>query len=288
MATIGQRNALCVVRETPSGLYLDGGNLGEILLPGRYVPKDAVPGSHIRVFIYRDSEDRLIATTETPFASVGEFALLRVVSVDPQIGAFLDWGLAKDLLLPIREQERRVRKGEWVVAYIFVDPKSDRIVASTRLNRHLNRTEPLYDDNQPVRLLIAGETPLGYKAIVENSHWGLLYHSDLPERLEIGQELDGYIRTIRPDGKIDLSLDRVGYGRVSPLKKQILEMLKAHGGHLDFDDQSTPEDIRATFGTSKKAFKQAIGALYRERRIRFTEPGIELLEEDVFRPGRNK
>jgi uncharacterized protein len=275
MASIGERNALRIVREAPPGLYLDGEELGEILLPGRYIPKGAVPGDYLEAFIHRDSEDRLVATTEIPRACVGEFAVMKVVSVNPQIGAFLDWGLSKDLLLPIREQIRRVAVGDPVAAYVFLDPKSGRIVATARLDEYLDRTPSPYIEGQRVRLLIADETPLGFKAIVENAHWGLLYKTDLGSPLAIGQELEGCVRAVRPDGKIDLSLDPAGYARIAPLTDQILDALKAAGGRLEFNDRSSPEEIRAKFGTSKKAFKQAIGALYRQRSIRISENGIE-------------
>ena len=280
MAAIGHRNLLSVVREAPPGLYLDGEELGEILLPRRYIPKGTVAGSALDVFVHRDSEDRLVATTEIPRACVGEFACMKVVSFNSQIGAFLDWGLTKDLLLPIREQSRRVGVGESVVVHVFLDPRSSRIVATTRLGKRLNRTAPQYTNGQRVRLLIAEETPLGYKAIVENAHWGLLYKTDLGSPLTIGQALDGHVRTVRPDGKIDLSLDPAGYGRVAPLTQQILDALKANGGRMKFSDRSTPEEIRATFRTSKKAFKQALGALYRQRRIRLVGDGIEWVEPD--------
>ena len=278
MAAIGSRNTLRVVREAAPGLYLDGEELGEILLPRRYVTKDLQPGARLEVFLYRDSEDRLVATTETPHAAVGEFAFLKVISANRRMGAFLDWGLSKDLLLPMREQTVPVHEGEWVVVAVFLDPQSGRIVASTRLNRHLNHTPPVYREGQRVRLLIAGYTPLGCKAIVENAHWGLLYAAELATPPQIGARLDGYVRKVREDGKIDLGLDPAGYRRVAPLTERIMEALKANGGRLECDDESTPEAIRLAFGTSKKAFKQALGALYRERRIRFTRPGVEWAE----------
>jgi predicted RNA-binding protein (virulence factor B family) len=278
MASIGERNALRIVREAPPGLYLDGEELGEILLPGRYIPKGAVPGDYLEAFIYRDSEDRLVATTEIPRACVGEFAVMKVVSVNPQIGAFLDWGLSKDLLLPIREQIRRVAVGDPVAAYVFLDPKSGRIAATARLDDYLDREPPPYAAGQRVQLLIADETPLGFKAIVENTHWGLLYKTDLGSPLSIGQEIEGYVRAIRPDGKIDLSLDPAGYARIAPLTEQIVAALKASGGRLEFGDHSTPEEIRAKFGVSKKAFKQAVGALYRQRSIRIAGNGIEWVD----------
>jgi predicted RNA-binding protein (virulence factor B family) len=285
MAVIGKRNILSIVRASAPGLYLDGGELGEILLPGRYIPRDLAPKDKLDVFVYRDSEDRLVATTETPHAMVGEFAYLKVISVNRQIGAFLDWGLAKDLLLPFREQDIPVRAGQRVVVCVCLDVKTDRILATTRLNRHLNRETPAYRNGQPVNLLITGKTPLGYNAIVENAHRGLLYHDNLAAPLEAGQKLKGFVRTVRPGGKIDLSLDASGYKRVAALTDQIVQALERSGGHLNFDDDSSPEAIRQKFGVSKKAFKQALGKLYKARRIRFQNPGIELLDNSSWKPG---
>jgi len=278
MAAIGERNALRVVRESKSGLYLDGEWLGEILLPGRYIPKGTVPGDYLEVFVHHDSEDRIVATTEIPRACVGDFAALKVIGFHPGVGAFLDWGLSKDLLLPMREQAHRVSVGDTVVAYVFLDKRSSRIVATTRLEKHLGQTAPVYVPGQRVPLLIAGETPLGYKAIVDNAHLGLVYKSDLGSPLAVGQALEGYVRLVRPDGKIDLSLDPAGYKRISSVTEQIIEALqKAPGGRLPFGDHSTPEEIRSQFGTSKKAFKQAIGALYKQRRVKLVEGGMELI-----------
>lgn len=276
MAQIGRRNSLPVLHSTPHGVYLDGGELGEILLPNRYIPKGTSLGDVLDVFIYRDSEDRLVATTEKPLATVGEFATLEVVSVNRQIGAFLNWGLPKDLLLPFREQAEKVAIGEKVVAYIMLDPKTDRIIATTRLNRHLSRERPPFRPSQAVSLLITARTPLGYNAIIESTHAGLLYHSNIGAPLQVGQRVSGFISAIHPGGKIDLSLDASGYQRVASLTDRILDALKNNQGRLPFDDDSPPEVIRSQFDASKKAFKQALGALYRQRRIRFTRPGIEL------------
>ena len=286
MAIIGRRNTLSIERASGPGLYLNGGALGEILLPGRYITQAMVPGAKLDVFVYLDSEDRLVATTETPLAMIGEFAYLKVISLNLRIGAFLDWGLSKDLLLPFREQETPVRVGQWVIACVYLDEKTNRIVASTRLRRQLNRSRNTYRDGQPVNLLITGHTPLGYNAIVDNDRLGLLYHDNLANPLTVGQRLKGFVRTVRPGGKLDLSLDASGYKRVAPLKDQIVQLLKAKGGKLDFDDNSSPEAIRATFGCSKKAFKQALGALYKSRRIAFCNPGMELLDNSTFSPGR--
>jgi predicted RNA-binding protein (virulence factor B family) len=273
---IGKRSILSVTRLATPGVFLDGGERGEILLPGRYVPKGTIAGECFDVFVHRDSEDRLVATTETPHAVVGEFAALKVVSSSPHGGAFLDWGLSKDLFLPLREQSRRVAPGDVVVVYIFVDVKTDRIVATARLNRRLNVVPPDYVEGQPVDLMIAERTTLGYNAIVSSAHLGLLYHNELPEPLHIGQKLDGYVRSVRQDGKIDLALNPAGYGRVAPLKEQIMEALAASGGSLPYSDATAPLEIRRVFGVSKKAFKQALGALYRERKIGLGEKGIRL------------
>jgi predicted RNA-binding protein (virulence factor B family) len=274
---IGKRSTLSVTRIATPGVFLDGGERGEILLPGRYVPPGTLAGESFDVFVHRDSEDRLVATTEVPTAMVGEFAALRVVSANPGVGAFLDWGLSKDLFLPLREQSQRVSPGDVVVAYIFVDIKTDRIVATTRINRRLNVVPPDYVEGQPVDLLVAGRTTLGYNAIVCSAHMGLLYHNELPEPLAIGQKIDGYVKAVRPDGKIDLAIDPSGYGRVAPLKEQLLEALASAGGRLPYSDSSSPADIRRVFGVSKKAFKQAIGALYRERQIAIEDGGIRRL-----------
>src|SRR5665213_1520747 len=286
MAILGKRNTLAIVRASSPGLYLDGGDLGEILLPGRYIPANLKPKDKLDVFIYRDSEDRLVATTETPLAMVGEFAYLKVISVNQNVGAFLDWGLAKDLLLPFREQEFPIRAGDWVVVHVCLDEKTNRILATTRLNRHLSRDTPAYRDGQPVNLFIISKTPLGYNAIVENAHRGLLYHDNLATALAIGQKLKGFVRTVRPNGKIDLRLDASGYKRVAVLTDQIVTALEQNGGQLAFDDDSSPEEIRRKFGVSKGAFKQALGKLYKARRICFQNPGIQLLDNSSREPGK--
>ncbi len=279
MTVLGKKNLLRVTRETPHGFYLHAAEEGEILLPRKYVPRDMTPGSEVEVFVYRDSEDQLIATTETPLAMVGEFAVLRVTGVNREIGAFLDWGLQKDLLLPFKEQEYPVAVGQSVVVYVHLDPRSDRIFATSRLSRHLTAPPPQYVQGQPVNLIITRETPLGYIALVEGAHLGLLYHSAQTELFEPGKKVQGYIADMRPDGKIDLTLESSGQQRVMELKDQILAELKTNEGRIRLDDASSPDDIRAAFGASKKAFKQAVGALLKQKRIRFTNPGIELIKE---------
>jgi uncharacterized protein len=273
------------MREASPGLFLDGGELGDILLPGRYIPRGTKFGDMLDVFLYLDSEDRLVATTGAPRAMVGEFAFLTVVSVNPCVGAFLDWGLAKDLLLPFREQESPVRPRQQVLVGVLFDPTSHRIVASARLNRLLNRQPPTYAEDAPAQLLIIAKTPLGYNCIVENAHRGLLYHTAGAVPLVPGQKVQGFVRKLRADGKIDLSLDAGGYKRVAPLTNQILLALQTNRGHLAFDDASSPQAIRDAFGVSKNAFKQALGGLYKQRRIRFLKPGIELIDRSPFSPG---
>lgn len=277
MTILGNYNRLPIIREATPGLYLDGGELGEILLPRRYTSSEQLPGEHLNVFVYRDSEDRLVATTETPKASVGEFAALTVTAVHERIGVFLDWGLAKDLLLPKREQSTYLRVGDCVVVRVIVDEKSHRIIATTYLNPFLNKEPATYPKNAAVSLLIAERSEMGYKAIVEKSHWGLLYQDNLSDDVRIGETRTGYIQRIRDDGKIDLTLSQPGFGRTAPLGEQIVKMLQSAGGFLPFHDKSSPESIQEQFGTSKKAFKQTVGVLLKKRRIAIEPNGIRLV-----------
>jgi predicted RNA-binding protein (virulence factor B family) len=260
------------------GVYLDGGALGEILLPGRYLPAGAAPGDKIKVFLYFDSDDRLIATTEKSLAKVGEFACLKVKAVN-QVGAFLDWGLPKDLLVPFREQGRPpLRAGQCACVFIYLDAASCRIVASAKLGKFLDSAPPPFVADQEVDLLIIERTDLGYKAIIENSHAGILYRNEVFRELEIGQRVRGYIHKIREDGKIDLRLDRPGYGKISGLTDVILAKLAESGGFIAVGDRSSPELIKALFGSSKKAYKMAAGALYKQRRINIEKDGLRLLD----------
>jgi len=276
MADIGRYNTLTVLEHSDHGLYLDGGEHDKILMPNRYVTPGMKVGSEVEVFIYNDSEDRLVATTETPLAQAGEFAYLEVVGVHPGAGAFLDWGLGKDLLLPYREQGNiRFTEGDGAIVAVYVDEYTHRVVASTRLHNHLPPEKPPYEPNDPVHVLVYGDSPLGFKAIIDKRYRGLLYHEETSDVLEPGDQFTGYIKKVHNDGKIDLRRDPAGYGRVEGVSQVILDRLEAAGGALPFDDKSSPEDIRATFDTSKKAFKQALGKLYKQRRIQFTDTGIE-------------
>lgn len=279
MAQLGKLNRLRIVRFAAPGYYLDGGSHGEILLPARYIPAGKVPGDELEVVVYRDTEDRLVATTDRPRAYVGEFAALRVVSLTPRIGVFLDWGLEKDLLLPIREMSGPLQPGDKAVVLVRVDPHTDRLMATARFNRFLDQTPAHYHEGESVRLLVASRSPIGYNMVVNNAHRGLLYHTELAGgALELGQVVEGYVRAIRPDGKLDLALGKAGYRRVAELTDRILAALEAApGGRLPYGDNSIPEEIRDAFGVSKKAFKQAIGALYRDRRIVIEPTGIRLV-----------
>ena len=273
-ASLGKFNTLRVTRESPHGLYLDGGELGEILLPQGYVAPGLKVGGDVKVFVYRDSEDRLVATTEKPRAIVGDLAVLTVQGVNPDIGAFLDWGLQKDLLLPHREQEVAVSAGETVVALVLLDPKTDRIFATTRLGEHLGKEPHEFQAGQPVKLLIARKTNLGHIAVVEDKYVGLLYANLTVTPVEVGQEVQGYIHQVRPDGKLDLTTASSSRHRVGYLTTEIMQAVEAGGGRLEMNDTTPPEVIRERFGVSKKAFKQALGDLYRQRRIRFSGPAI--------------
>lgn len=284
MASLGKLNTLRVARHSMPGHYLDGGDLGEVLLPRREAPPGTKLGDSLEVFVYRDADGRLLATMKRPLAMAGDVAALSVTGYMQGMGVFLDWGMDEHLLLPSHEQEAPVRKGEPVVVILYVDPQTQRILASSRLAERLMGRAADYKVGQPVDLLIVRETPLGYIALVEGAHLGLLYHPEGRAPLKPGDKVQGYISTLRSDGKLDLTLDSSGGHRVATLADEILETLLREGGRLELDDDSMPEDIRAKFGASKKAFKQAVGALYRERKIAFTRPGIELVRRAEPRP----
>ncbi len=280
MAQIGKRNLLTVLRSAAPGLYLDGGARGEILLPGKFIPTGAVVGGKVEVFVYRDSEDRLVATTQTPLAVAGELAFLRVAGVNARVGVFLEWGLEKDLLLPMREMDGPLNPGDRVVVMVVLDERTDRLIATARFNRHLDRRPPPYHEGESVQLMVASRSPLGFNLVVNNAHRGLIYHTDIHEALKVGDKVRGYVRAIRPDGKLDLALGQAGHRRIGPMSEKVLEVLTARGGRLPYHDNSLPEEIRDVFGMSKKAFKQAIGALFKERKIVIEPDGIRLTRPD--------
>ena len=275
MAEIGKINHLEVVKELDFGIYLDGGDLGEILMPKRYVPEGTMPGDHLDAFIYLDSEDRLVATTEKPLAMVEEFALLEVVSVTP-VGAFLNWGLPKDLFVPFREQRQPMEEGKKYLIYVYLDTNSKRIAASSKIEQYLDNIPVDYDLDEEVDLIIVNETDLGYNAIIDNSHFGILYKNEVFQPLNPGDRVQGYIKKIRTDGKIDLRLDKVGYEKITSFVDRIIAELQKNNGFMPITDKSSPEDIYKTFKISKKNFKAAIGALYKKRFISLEDNGIRL------------
>ncbi len=275
MAKIGVLNNLRVVKEVDFGVYLDGGEHEEILLPRKYVPGNCKVDDNIEVFIYLDSEDRFIATTETPYAMVGDFALLKVVAVE-HVGAFLDWGLLKDLLVPFGEQSPTMEKGKSYIVRVFVDKKTNRIAATTRLDRYLDNEPGNFHAGQEVGLLICNQTDIGYKAIINGTHWGVLYSNEVFQPLKNGLRTKGYIKKVREDNKIDLSLHKPGYERVDDITDTILNVLKEQGGFISVTDKSSPETIHKLFGVSKKTYKKAIGAIYKKKLITIENDGIRL------------
>lgn len=273
MLKIGQMNELAIVREVEFGLYLDAEDFGDILLPNRYVPPGWEIGDVLNVFVYTDSEDRLIATTEVPLAMVGQFACLQVVEAT-EIGVFLDWGLPKDLLLPLGEMKHRLKPGQYAIVYVFLDEHTGRVAASARLNQHLDKSAPEYQENEPVDLLITNQTDLGYRAIINNAHLGVLFNSDLAGPLQIGTTIKGFVKRIRPDGKIDLMARKFDFKVVTDFLDVIMAKLESSGGFLPLTDKTDPKYIYDMFGVSKKVFKKAVGSLYKKRLIMIEEDGI--------------
>ncbi|UXR63930.1 S1-like domain-containing RNA-binding protein [Bdellovibrio bacteriovorus] len=275
MVQIGQINKLKVIKRAEFGVFLDGDSDGEILLPRRYVPEKCELGDELEVFVCYDSEDRLMATTEMPFAMVGTFANLRVKSLE-RVGAFLDWGLTKDLFLPFSEQTRDLKMGQYAVVYLYLD-KSDRISASMRLERFIDKEPGTYEPGQVVDLFIAAKTDLGYKTIINNRHWGMLFGNEVFQRLDYGQKLQGYIKNVRDDGKIDLTLQQqTGYKAAAGIAEKILQVLKERGGFLPINDKTDAEVIYDLFGVSKKKYKMALGGLYKQRLVTISDDGLRL------------
>ncbi|MBK8516420.1 MAG: GntR family transcriptional regulator [Saprospiraceae bacterium] len=274
MVELGKLNILKIERRVDFGVYLDGKNLGEILMPKRYVTPKMQIGDDVEVVVYLDGEERLVATTEKPFATVGQFAWLRVNKVEDS-GAFLDWGLLKELLVPFSEQKIKMEEGRFYLVYIYIDKVTDRIVATMKLEKFFSKELPEYDVNEEVDLIIWTPTEIGYKAIVNGKDQGILYRNEVYRKLHTGDKLKGYIKKIRDDGKIDLILDQPGIARIDSASQNILNIINKAGGFLPYNDKTEPEIIYNIFGVSKKAFKQGIGNLFKQRLIRISEKGIE-------------
>ena len=270
---LGDYNRLEVVKSVDFGMYLDGGEEGEILLPARYVPEGCKPGDILDVFIYLDIDERLVATTLTPLAKVGEFACLEVAWVN-RYGAFLNWGLMKDLFVPFGEQKQKMEQGKKYIVYVYVDDESYRIAASGKVEHFLLKTPPPYHAGDEVALLVWQRTELGYKVIVDNAYYGLVYHNEIFSPISAGMKLKGYVKQVRADGKIDVELQREGALRVNDFAPRLLKYIEDNGGRVSFNDKTDAALIYDIFGVSKKTFKKAAGDLYRKRLIVIEPDGM--------------
>jgi hypothetical protein len=278
MATIGERASLQILHEKSFGLFLDGGEMGEILLPHREIPRGCSIGESLDVFLYNDSEDRPVATLQSPKVMPGQFGRLKCVAVTG-VGAFLDWGLPKDLLVPFREQKLRMDVGKNYIVHVHLDEQTHRVIASSRIARHMDLTPPDFRLEQEVDLIVFGKTDLGYKAIINSTHSGLIFANEVFQPLQPGEALKGYITALRPDGKINISLHPAGRAKVDDLEAQILAELEARGGFWAIGDHSPAAEINDELGVSKRTFKQATGALFKKGRIGIEKNGIRLVKE---------
>lgn len=277
MIKIGQYNTLKVSRTVAFGVYLTDGSPTEILLPTRYLPESISVGDELTVFIYRDNENRLIATTERPYATVGEFAYLQVSQVN-EVGAFLDWGIMKDILVPFREQKSRMRTGGIYLVYVYLDHATQRVVASAKVERFIGNVLPHYRRGDKVTALVTEHIPgVGYRVIVDNLHYGMIYENEIYTPVEVEMSLTAYVKQVRDDCKIDLTLGQPGENRISEVSEAVIKALEnSPAGSLPVGDKSTPEEIKRLFHCSKKDFKKAIGHLYRDHKIILSESGITL------------
>lgn len=276
MIEIGKYNTLEVLRDTSVGLFLGDEDGEDVLLPLKYCPAEARIGDKLEVFVYRDHEERKVATTLEPLIHLHEFSLLQVSAVT-EVGAFMDWGMEKELLVPFREQRKKMEEGRWYLVYLFIDKETDRLVASNKLDKFLSNDELTVSEGEKVKLVVMRKTEIGYNVIINMRHKGLIFDSDIFREVHIGDEIEGYIKVIRPDNKIDVSLSPIGYTQFNDVNmNRVYSELQENKGSLPFSDKSSPEEIYARFGMSKKAFKKALGALYRERKISIGENSIDL------------
>lgn len=276
MIKIGQINSLEVIKTADFGVFLDGEDYGSVLLPNKHVPEGTELGDHLDVFLYFDSESQLAATIDKPIAQVGEWGLMKIEGIN-KTGAFVNWGIKeKDLLIPFSEQRARFTAGQNILVYVYTDKASGRIVGTTKFNKWLDKTPAKYEVNEEVNLIIAERSQLGYKAIVNGEHWGMIFPSDVFGKLFIGKKLKGYVKQIREDGKIDLALQKVGVAKMDDLSSKIMEQLEKKGGFLPLNDKSSPEAIFEAFRTSKGTYKKTIGGLYKDGKIVIEKDGIRL------------
>lgn len=274
MAELGKINVLKILRKVDFGVYLDGGKTGDILMPKRYVLPQWEIGDEVEVIVYLDGEERYVATTDKPYAQVGQFAFLKVNKVE-NVGAFCDWGVLKELLVPFSEQRVKMEEGKSYLVYVYVDPVTTRITGTMKLDKHLDKEGHNFEINDQVDIIIWTQTDIGYKAVINNAFLGVLYKNEVHQRIFNGQRMKAYIKKVRPDNKIDLSLEPQGHIKFDMVSEKILTVLDKAGGKLPYHDKSDPDVISSIFGLSKKAFKQSIGMLYKQRVILLSENGIE-------------
>lgn len=277
MLEIGTYQTLKIVKDREQGIYLSDEEGNEVLLPNKFVPETFEIEDNLKVFIYLDNEERIVATTQEPFAIPGEFAYLKCTSVS-EIGAFIDWGLDKELFVPFKEQATKMRVGSWYLVYVYVDKESNRLAASSKTNAFLDNSLVLLSSYDEVDLIASHPSPFGWNMIVNGKYLGLVYEDEIFQKITVGDQLKGFVKKVRPDGKIDLTLQRHGYRSIEPNSEQVLRELKANGGFIDLNDKSDPEAIKEVFQLSKKSFKKAIGALYKARKIVIEKDGIRLLD----------
>ena len=275
MADIGKFNTLTVIAITDNGVYLDAEQLGEILLPNKYVPAQCEVGTEVSVFIAVDSADRLVATTQKPYAQVDEFASLKVVQVN-KMGAFLDWGLPKDLLVPYNQQHKAMEVGRHYLVRISLDHSTQRLIASSKIDKFVDIWPADYKAGEQVDLMIAAKTDLGFKAIINDKHWGLLYDNEIFQPLRVGKKITGFIKSVREDERIDLSLTRTGKDKVNDFSSQLIAYLTQNGGFSPLNDKSAPELIKKELGVSKKTFKATVGNLLKQGKLTIEPNGIKL------------
>lgn len=284
MLKIGKYNTLTILRDTQVGLFLgnpekDPEGIHDVLLPNKYVPNEFEIGEELIVFVYLDHEQRPVATTLEPYILLNEFALLRVNYIN-QVGAFMDWGMEKDILVPFKEQARPMEKGKRYLVYLYMDEKTNRLVASSKTNQFLNNETLTVEKGEEVELIVSHITEIGINVIINERHKGLLYKDEVyDDSIRTGDRMRGFIKNIRPDNKIDVSLQKQGYENIEPNAEKILNELRASRGFLRLNDNSHPEDIKTVLKMSKKTFKKAIGALYKEKLIEIKEDGIYLIKE---------